>query len=123
MKKKVIITLITVCTMLFAFGMINASAETSGTCGDNLTWALNDEGTLTVSGIGDMYNWSNKRYVPWYSYVNKIKKVVIEDGVTSIGDDAFLDCSKMESVTFGKNLTSVGSYAFGNCSSLKTNII
>ena len=56
MKKKILITLISVCTILFAFGMVNASAETvaNGECGDNLTWALDDEGTLAISGSGSM---------------------------------------------------------------------
>lgn len=125
MKKKILIILIAACTMLFAFGMINASAAIvdSGSCGNNLTWTLDDSETLVITGSGNMYNWTNCRYVPWYSNSSKIKKVVIEDGVTSIGDDAFLECTKLESVIFGKDITSIGNYAFGNCSMLETNIV
>ncbi|MCD7782890.1 MAG: leucine-rich repeat domain-containing protein, partial [Firmicutes bacterium] len=63
----------------------------SGTCGANLTWALTSDGTLTISGTGEMYNYNKASYVPWYSYRDNITAVVIEDGVASIGQYAFYD--------------------------------
>ena len=118
MKKKILISLIAICTMLFAFGMINASAETSGTCGTNLTWTL-DGGTLTISGQGAMRNWTNNSSsVPWYSLEKNIVNVVIEDGVTSIGNYAFSSCSSLISVTIPESVTSIGDEAFSSCSSL-----
>ena len=56
MKKQLLFTLIAIC-MLFAVGTINASAQISSTCGTNLTWTLEND-TLTISGQGDMDNWS-----------------------------------------------------------------
>ena len=65
---------------------------TSGTCGDNLTWKLEDD-TLTISGSGAMTDWDYDLGVPWNSNCNNIKKVQIDSGVTSIGDYAFNRCS------------------------------
>ncbi len=93
-------------------------AETySGTCGDNLTWTLNN-GTLTITGTGVMYNFEYPNYAPWYSSRSSIKTVIIEDGATSIGNYAFLYCSSLTSVTIPNSVTSIGGSAFYNCSSL-----
>ena len=66
--------------------ILTANAAESGTCGENLTWVL-DNGTLTISGIGEMMDYSLSKSP--FSYNYDIKNIVIEDGVTSIGDDAF----------------------------------
>ncbi|MBR0064693.1 MAG: leucine-rich repeat domain-containing protein, partial [Paludibacteraceae bacterium] len=89
----------------------------SGTCGDNLTWNLTD-GVLTISGTGKMTDFSYPDYGPWYSSRSSIKTVNIGDGVTSIGDDAFYNCSALTSVTIGNSVTSIGNYAFYECRSL-----
>ena len=91
----------------------------SGTCGDNLTWNLSD-GTLTITGTGSMKNYNSSSYAPWYSYITSIKTVIIEDGVTSIGERAFYNCSSLASVTIGESVTSIGDYAFKGCSKLAT---
>lgn len=97
---------------------IVASADDNGTCGDNLTWTfVESTGTITISGSGAMYhyyNWST----PWYNYRAKILAVVIEDGVTSIGKEAFSFCSSLPSITIPNSVTSIGAYAFYGCSSL-----
>ena len=59
---------------------------------DNLTWTLDADGTLTISGTGAMKNYDYDNRSPAYNN-SKVKKIVIEDGVTSIGDDAFYNCS------------------------------
>ena len=95
-----------------------ASAETtdSGTCGENLTWELAD-GVLTISGTGTIsdYSWSSS---PWYSYRSSITEARIENGVTSIGYDAFRNCSSLTSITIPESVTSIGDSAFMNCSNL-----
>ncbi|MBR7155112.1 MAG: leucine-rich repeat protein, partial [Paludibacteraceae bacterium] len=69
----------------------------SGTCGDNLTWELTD-GVLTISGTGAMSNYTSSSS-PWYSYRSSITSVVIEEGVTNIGNYAFYNCTGLTSVT------------------------
>ena len=67
----------------------------SGTCGvqgDNLTWTLDDAGTLTIDGVGEMENWNYSSSMPWYWSKNTIKSVVVGDSVTSIGRNAFTGC-------------------------------
>ena len=85
---------------------------------DNLTWKLYEDGTLTISGIGAMkdYNYDDNQS-PVYKNSN-VKKIVIEDGVTSIGDFAFSNCSGLTSITIPKSVTSIGAYAFSNCDGL-----
>ncbi|MBR5806848.1 MAG: leucine-rich repeat protein [Oscillospiraceae bacterium] len=91
----------------------------TGECGDNLTWTLAEDGTLTISGTGEMYNYDSDT-VPWYSYKDNIIKVVVEEGVTSIGASAFAECKQITEVSLPDSLTSIGVYAFLYCDSLET---
>ena len=90
----------------------------SGTCGENLTWTLDEDGTLTVSGTGKMADYSSYLSVPWISNSSKVKTVVIGDSVQSIGNLAFYGCNSLTSVTIPDSVTSIGSYAFWYCTSL-----
>ena len=93
----------------------------SGTCGaqgDNLTWELSCDSILTISGTGEMANYSNVSSVPWYSYHSSIQYVVIGNNVTSIGDRAFRDCTSLASVTIPNSVTSIGESAFQNCGAI-----
>lgn len=65
-----------------------------------------------------MTNYSNREPAPWYSRRGEIKKIVIEDGVTNIGDFAFYDCTSLTSITIPNSVMSIGTYAFFFCSSL-----
>jgi hypothetical protein len=90
-----------------------ADIVASGTCGDegdNLVWTLNTEGTLTISGIGAMQDDN----LPWEvsGYNNDIKKIVIEEGVTSIGRSAFSQCFYLETFELPESLTLIGLCAF-----------
>ena len=89
----------------------------SGTCGENLTWKIED-GVLTISGTGAMTDYSPIQgpQLPWAAA--KIKSVVIESGVTSIGDFAFVGQVGLTSITIPDSVTSIGDYPFYNCSSL-----
>ena len=98
-------------------GNVIASGE-CGADGDNLTWKLTEDGTLTISGEGKMKDYSNSSIAPWYSKRTKILSVVIENGVVSIGDYAFYNCQKATSVTLPEKMTYIGKAAFGNCSKL-----
>ena len=101
---------------------MTANAETikSGDCGDNVTYTLDDEGTLTISGTGDMKDFWWNDGTPWYSERYEINKVVIDVGVTSISEYAFYDAKNLKSVIISDSVTSIGYDAFLGCSSLKS---
>ncbi len=110
------LTLIFCCVPFGAFS-ITASAEstTSGTTGD-CTWSLNGT-VLTISGNGVMENYSDwvDYHAPWGK---SITEVIIENGVTNIGDETFYDCVSLTKITIPDSITSIGVYAFYNCTSL-----
>ncbi len=103
-------------------GVAELMEATSGTCGKNLTWEISGDGTLTISGTGDMNNWNPNSYpytyAPWYQSRWSITSAVIEKGVTSIGSSAFYGCNNLTSVTIPSSVTNVEWYAFYNCGSL-----
>lgn len=96
---------------------VNAAEATSGTCGKNLTWTLDADGTLTISGTGAMYNYNQNNRVPWPS---TIKKIFLTDGITSIGNYAFKGCSLLNRIYISNSVTSIGQLAFYGCSNLNS---
>lgn len=91
----------------------------SGTCGDNLTWTLTADGTLTISGTGDMINLEYYTYgYDWDYYNLSISQIILEPGVTSIGYYAFERFSNLTSISIPSTVTRIGGAAFKNCSSL-----
>ena len=100
-------------SMLAGSTQIGQDAEVvkSGTCGVNITWALNNAGVLTISGEGDMPDFFMER-APWQG---GIKKVVIEEGVTSIGANAFNAGYGIMLVELPESLRLIGSSAFRAC--------
>ena len=103
-------------------GVISASAAAisdSGICGWGVTWTLDDEGTLTISGTGDMYNYNYSNRSPFYDN-SEIKTIIVEDGVKKIGSDAFFKCKSLISATVPDSVTSIGDSAFSSCTSLES---
>ena len=97
-----------------------------GTCGaqgDNLTWSLSCDGTLTISGTGAMVHYWAYEDIPWWNYRGSIQRIVIEEGVTTIGNHAFVHCSNLTSVSLPNTLTAISVLAFGHCTSLPTLVI
>ncbi len=93
----------------------------SGSCGDNVTWDLTD-GTLTISGSGAMTNYTTGG-APWYSSRGDIEQVVIENGVTTIGDYAFEGCTEFPSFDIPNSVTSIGAYAFKGCTNAAFDLV
>lgn len=121
------ISVITIVLFLLLFvgsaQIASADSETvSGTCGDDLTWVLDDQGTLTIRGTGDMQSFGYHG-APWYDKRSDIKKVVLEDGVTNIAESAFQDCSKLATVTIPDSVTCIEYNAFTNCVGLTEVVI
>ncbi len=79
-----------------------------------LSWTLTDDGILTFSGEGKMKNYEYKSEMPWYSYREQIKTVVLEEGVTSIGAYAFYGMPNLVYINIASTVTSIGDYAFKN---------
>ncbi len=144
MKKTILFAAVTLLCVT-AFVMMSDSADaadtTGGKCGDNLTWSFDSSnGTLTISGSGKMTDYGDSKssvgeQAPWVSKMEEVKKIVIKDGVTSIGNNAFLRVdiyegsasagvsatllpTVLESVTIPNSVTSVGDYAFCGCTKL-----
>lgn len=110
-------------SLIVIFAFIGATtgiikAQTSGICGDNLTWQLADS-TLTISGSGAMYDYTYyAEGRPWYNVGKSIKTLVISDGVTAIGKYAFYQCTNLEFVTIPTSVTRLGEESFTACRSL-----
>ncbi len=95
--------------LICMFCTTSTFADDGGTCGENITWTyVEATKTLTISGSGKM---SVGNY-PWSKYRTDISKVVIENGVTSIGSSAFADCANLYSITIPNSVVNVGSNAF-----------
>ncbi len=143
-KMNKILAIILATLMIISVIPISSSAATySGTCGDNVIWSFDEStGTLTISGIGDMYDF-RKNNAPWNAHKDSIENVVISEGVTIIGDcafynyeniknvsmadsvtiignDTFYGCTGLTDVAIGKGVTAIAKYAFYNCSNLET---
>lgn len=91
------------------------TSKKSGTCGKNLTWVLNDSGTLTISGTGKMTKWdvNYNMVIPWNK--DDIKTLIIEDGVTDISAGSFSDCNNLESVYIPDSVIEIGDSSFAYC--------
>ncbi|MDE7093279.1 MAG: leucine-rich repeat protein, partial [Oscillospiraceae bacterium] len=124
-----IITVLCLCTcyipnaVLTETNMISVNAEdvvTSGKCGENVTWNFDETtGILTIDGTGEMQDFNFYDDVSWKYLRENIKTVIINDGVTSIGNYAFLECSSLESISIPESVIEIGLSAFENCSALQ----
>lgn len=125
-KLRLLSAVLAIC-MLLTIAPITAFASTgSGTCGDNISWELDESGTLTLTGSGAMrdYAYSSSGgddVSPWREFEmgNDIKKIVVGDGITSIGKYAFRDCDEVTEVSLPAGLKKIGFAAFESCRKLK----
>ena len=106
---------------------LERQVDASGTCGaqgDNLSWTLYADGELVISGTGAMASYTDSsNSAPWITNWNNVLALVIENGVTSIGERAFMSCSNLTSVTISSSVTNIGYQAFCDCSSLESIVI
>ena len=110
-----------------------------GTCGENVNWKLTQEGVLSISGEGAMDNYETgsnplsvrrntastlgnetAKTAPWLEYSDLIVKVVVKKGVTTVGDNAFAGCTKLEEVEIPETVTVIGDNVFTDCEALET---
>ena len=119
MKKRLFSTLfvmiICVCTLAVSIHTVNI--VDSGQCNNTITWTLDSEGQLTITGTGD---------IPYYYYIpNKwnaenVKSILIENGITGIGSYVFYDCVNLLSLSIPNTVVKICDHAFSNCTNLTT---
>lgn len=98
---------------------IHATDETDGGwCGRELQWRLSDDGVLTIYGTGEMTDFAEANATPWYYRRQMINTIIANDGVTSIGSNAFSGCDRVELVCLPATLERVGANAFIGCDAL-----
>lgn len=102
------------CAVLLAVVGMSASAQTSGSCGDNATWEY-DSGTLTISGTGTITTCENPTVYPWWTYHASITSLVIGEGITNIPDWAFAMYESLASVSLPSTLKNIGNSALEEC--------
>lgn len=93
-----------------------------GESGD-VTWKVTEDGVLTFTGNGAMKNYTYKSEMPWYNYINSIHSVIIQDGVTAIGDYAFYGMPELTEITIPASVTRIGDYAFKNATALENVVL
>ena len=90
----------------------------SGSCGENVSWSVNDEGTLRIYGKGELEYYVRLPFVPWRGYASSIRTIVIEDGVSGSGGYAFSEMQSIESIYIGSGITILGDWIFYSPDSL-----
>lgn len=98
-------------------GSEKGAVSSSNSCGDNAVWTLNN-GILTISGTGAMYDYSSSAFPAWYSQKSNITSIVVAEGITYIGSCAFYGLDSVTTVSLPSSLTSCGSIVFAECSRL-----
>lgn len=121
--KKLLVSLATAACVIICIGIISVSAETySGECGSNTVWTLDtDTGVLVISGAGRIYDYTNDYSIPttpWSDKGRYIGKIIIEDGVTYLGNYSFAGCCNLTDVSISDSVTSIGKGAFSDCTKL-----
>ncbi|MBQ7500570.1 MAG: leucine-rich repeat domain-containing protein, partial [Clostridia bacterium] len=130
MKTRILTIILSLLLIVPIITTTSFAEKVSGTCGENLTWEYDTETkTLTVSGEGDMEDfflvlYENSggygNFAGWKDYRGEIEKLVVEEGVTSIGDNSFSNCVKLTEVSLPQTLTRIGRNAFNDCALLES---
>lgn len=121
--KKALSILLVLC-MMFALLPFAALADNSGSCGEHTAWTLDDAGTLTISGTGKMDNFDQRVFssgevsstAPWMDARQSIRRIVVTEGVTTIGDRAFVGLRSLESVSLANSIRTIGISSFSGSS-------
>jgi len=114
MKKRV--TCLTLCLVLFAALFSVQAFAAFGKCGDNVSWSLDSNGVMTISGTGPMYDYTKEK--PFITDKMTVNKVIIGKGVTAVGAYAFYNCQSLTEIILPNTMQTIGGNAFVGCSSL-----
>lgn len=117
--RRIITVIFTLIISIVCF--VPAFAVNGGDCGANVNWSFDEStGELTISGSGAMADYNEADDAPWVNFKDKISKITVAEGVTTIGRYAFNSCTGVSEVTLPEGLTTVGFGSFDSCSSLKS---
>lgn len=118
--KKLICALIACSNLIWCIGSMSNTVQAveiaQGTCGESCTWSLDDDGVLTISGTGgmdDFHPYSTPK-IPWAEWNEQIHSVIIEEGITEIGECAFYNMEQLADVALPETLKKIGNFAFQN---------
>lgn len=128
MRKRIRPVLSLLLALVMAAGLLPVSARaqalpTSGSCGESAAWQFQD-GTLTVQGSGRMNAYPDNspdnfiNLAPWGCYASEIRRVILSEGITSVGGWCFSQCTRLTQVSLPQSLTEIGAGAFMHCESL-----
>ena len=96
----------------------------SGNCGNNITWTIDDNGLMFISGSGDMpYRFTEPYDYPWHPYAESVKRLIVDEGITGISNSAFRDFVNLTQARIADSVGSIGRNAFYGCTSLKTVVL
>jgi len=119
MRKKLFTFLLALVTSV---GLMNAAVDDSGDCGANVTYSFNGAtGEMVISGTGPMTVFSSGT-APWKDYKDAITSVVVEDGVTSVSQYSFGQCTNLTTVVIGNDVETIGQFAFNDCGTSFTSL-
>ena len=98
----------------------NAVITAKGKCGNNARWTLIGSDYLFITGSGEIdgVDYDHLSGIPWYEYIYKIEKVIIQDGITCIGKRAFHNCQQLKEVQLPNSITKIDDRAFSGCKNL-----
>ncbi|MBR5445061.1 MAG: leucine-rich repeat domain-containing protein, partial [Clostridia bacterium] len=117
--KKLFLALFTILILLTVSVSVSANTVVAqGTAGGSINWALDSEGTMTLSGSGPMWDYPSPDQTPWYSHISSIRRLVVGNGVTSIGSYAFGEAANLVNLDMPNTVTAINEGAFGQCTSL-----
>ncbi|MBR2589671.1 MAG: leucine-rich repeat protein, partial [Clostridia bacterium] len=119
MKKalSILLTVVMLVSIIPAMPLTASAEDVSGQCGENATFTIAGN-TLTISGTGTMYDYLMNP-AEWFSYRDQITAIVVEEGITSIGIEAF-GSLYVQSVSIADSVTEIGASAFTCCDALTT---
>ena len=119
--KAVLVVMAALCLATAAF----AEDEVAGADFNDGTmhWSISTDGVLTITGYGDMPDYTSSTGSPWFDYSDYILRIVVEDGITKIGNSSFCHLDKMVSISLPNSVTAFGYNSFYDCRSLESIVI